>query len=65
MLQTTTIDGIIDGNIPMQQRTGIVSVILVLNNEMQKKQRKGLIRYAENLSIQKEGEGKKLKINKI
>ena len=65
MLQTTTIDGIIDGNIPMQQRTGIVSVILVLNNEMQKKQRKGLIRYAENLSIQKEGEGKKLNVRDV
>jgi hypothetical protein len=57
MLQDPLLDGIILGTVNEQERKCIVSVI-VLNEEMEKKQRRGLIKMAE---IKKEKEGGKEK----
>ena len=55
MLQTNEIDDIVPPNTTQEERTGIVSVVLVLIDEFEKKQRLGLIKYA-NLRKSRQGE---------
>ena len=58
MLQDPLLDGIILGTVNEHERKCIVSVIVILNEEMERKQRRGLIRMAE---VRKEEEGGKEK----
>ena len=50
MLQTHTLDGILDGNIGVEERACVVSVVMVLMDEMDRKQRNALLKFGDKLA---------------
>ena len=64
MLQDPLLDGIITDSVNEQERKCIVSVVIILNEEMERKQRKGLIRMAETRK-KKEGTEKPLHVRDV
>eukprot|EP00536_Pseudo-nitzschia_multiseries_P005420 jgi/Psemu1/12527/gm1.12527_g len=48
MLQHRNMNGVISGTTSDEERRGIASIVLILNEEMKKKQRKDLVKYAES-----------------
>eukprot|EP00536_Pseudo-nitzschia_multiseries_P009757 jgi/Psemu1/24207/gm1.24207_g len=64
MLQHRNMNGVISGTTSDEERRGIASIVLILNEEMKKKQRKGLVKYAESKMAKEQGKKKHLDAEK-
>ena len=65
MLQDPLLDGIILGTVNEHERKCIVSLMVILNEEMEKKQRRGLIRMAERRKEEEGGKEKPLHVRDV
>ena len=60
MLQTPDMDGLLRADASLGERAGVVSLVLVLFEEMERRQRSGVFALAQNLSKKNQGRGKEL-----
>eukprot|EP00536_Pseudo-nitzschia_multiseries_P008100 jgi/Psemu1/19586/gm1.19586_g len=65
MLQHRNMNGVISGTTSDEERRGIATIVLILNEEMKKKQRKGLVKYTESKMAKEQGKKKYLDVRDV